>query len=116
MLKKYKQKFLIASLAGFLMFYFLFWTLLTLYAVATGPRTIWNIPISIVFTTIDGLCQFPMALLVGFPFFLLGLTICNRLTSRSYLSVVYHALLAVPLSGLVLASAEWGAWHSAGLA
>lgn len=117
MLKDYNRKFLIATFAGFLTFYSLFWTILTIYTVATGPWTVYNIPVSVVFTTVEGLCQFPLALLVGFPLFLLGLTICNRLTPRFYLSVVYHALLAVPLSGLVLASADWGGpgivqdWH-----
>ena len=117
MLKKYNQKFLLAALVGFLMFYSLFWIFVTFAIIASGPRNIYNVPLSITLTTIEGLCQFPLAFLVGFPLFLLGLTICNRLTPRVYPSVVFHALLAVPLSGLVLASAEHGGrgivqdWH-----
>ena len=111
MLKQQNWKFLIATLGGFLTFYFLFWALIICLSISPKLLTVRNIAIDIVFTTNDGLCQFPLALLVGFPLFLLGLMICDRLTSRFYLSVVCHALLAVPLSGLVLASPDFGMPH-----
>ena len=111
MLKQYHKKFLIATFAGFLTFYFLFWTIVGFFLALSEPISIYNITIAVTMSTFEGLCQFPLALLVGFPIFLLGLMICNSLTSRFYLSVVYHALLAVPLSGLVLASPDFGAPH-----
>ena len=106
MLREYHRKFLIASFGGFLTFYCLFFTLINFSLAVSEPVSINDILIAVAISTLEGLCHFSLALLVGFPLFLLGLTICNRLTSRFYLSVVYHALLAVPLSGLVLASPD----------
>ena len=111
MLKHYHRKFLIATLAGFLTFYFLFWTIVAFFSAVSEPISIYNIPIAVTMSIFDGLCLFPLAFLTGFSLFLLGLMICNRLTSRFYLSVVFHALLAVPLSGLVLASPDLGVPH-----
>ena len=117
MLKEYNLNLLIASFGGFLTFYFLFWTLITISAITPEMMTIDNITIGVVLTIVDALSQFPLALLVGFPFFILSLTICNILTSRFYLNATCHALLAVPLSGLILAADEWGGhgmigdWH-----
>lgn len=94
-----------------------FWTLITFLQFPPELMTIHNIIIPIASTIDNRLLQLPLAFLAGFPLFLLSLTICNRLTPRFYPSVVCHALLAVPLSGLILASADWGGpgivqdWH-----
>ena len=117
MLRQYHKRFLIASFGGFLTFYFLFWTLITVSAITPELMTIDNITVGVVLTIADALSQFPLAFLVEFPLFLLSLTICNILTSCFYLNVTCHALLAVPLSGLILAADEWGGpgiigdWH-----
>ena len=117
MARKAHQKFLIAALGGLLAFYFSFWTLTMLFLAVSRPIEIYNVPVAVGISIIGGLSGLPLALLVGFPLFLLCLIVCTRLTSRFYLSVVCHALLAVPLSGLVLASDDWGGpgivqdWH-----
>ena len=111
MLKEHHKKFLIAAFGGFLTFYCLFFTLIAFFLSVSEPIAIYNIPVAVTMSIFEGLCGFPLALLVGFPLFLLSLMICNRLTSRFYLSVVCHALLAVPLSGLVLGSADLGVPH-----
>ena len=111
MLKQYHKKFLIAAFGGFLTFYCLFFTLIAFFLAVSEPISIEDITISVAMSTFEGLCHFPLALLAGFPLFLLSLIICNSFTSRLYLSVVCHALLAVPLSGLVLASPDFGLPH-----
>ena len=111
MRRKYHQKMLIAAFAGFLMFYCLFSFFSAIVLMASSPWTAESIPLSIVFTIVDGLYQLPLGLLTGFPLFLVVLAICTKITSRFYLSLVCHALLAVPLSGLILASDMWVGPH-----
>ena len=120
MQNKHYRKMLIAALGGLLMFYFSFWSLATIFLMASAPWSVHSITISIAFIVFYGLCQFPLALLVGLPVFLLCLIICTKITSRFYLSVVCHALLAIPLTGLILASDIWAGprivqdWHDVG--